>query len=326
MASGAVKVVDRSALDVVHSLHMVLRDGKKPRLVLDCSHNLNELLTVERMRIGATIDSAMAASTPRCWYAKLDISDCFLSFPLTPAAQRLLGFSYAGKHYAFRRLMFGLCTAPAECERMLDLVSWVLRQQGVQHRRYCDDILIIGATKDECARMLADAMATLARFGFAIAANKTVHPTQSIEFLGILIDSLTTTIACTPARVTELMTLLRQHIHAPLKRSVRHVLSLVGKLSFAAIVLPGARPFFRHLIDATKRGGKWVTLDSALSRRHAPLAGILADMERSAVVDTARGSGRCIGCERRWVGSAHTGRAFIRSAATCDRSQQRHRW
>ena len=264
MASGAVKIVERSELDVVHSLHMVLRDGKKPRLVLDCSRNLNELLTVQRMHIGATIDSAMAASTPQCWYAKLDISDCFLSFPLTAPARRLLGFCFAGKHYAFQRLMFGLSTAPSECERMLDLISWVLtHQHGVRHRRYCDDILIIGNTREECARMLADATAALARFGFAIATTKTVHPTQSIEFLGILFDSRTTTIACTPARISELITLLRQHLHAPLKRSVRHVLSLVGKLSFAATVLPGARPFFRHLIDVTKGCDKWVTLDSA---------------------------------------------------------------
>ena len=41
---------------------MIIRDGKKPRLVLNCSRNLNELLTVERMRIGTTIDGAMAAS------------------------------------------------------------------------------------------------------------------------------------------------------------------------------------------------------------------------------------------------------------------------
>src|SRR5206468_3788772 len=59
------------------------------------------------------------------------------------------------------------------------------------------------------------------------------------------------TVACPPHRLAELNALLRAsspHAH----HTVRFILSLVGKLSFAAHVLPGARHFFRSLIDATR--------------------------------------------------------------------------
>ena len=82
---GALHVTDRSSLAAVHPLHVVVRPEKSPRLVLDLSKNLNELLKVPHMRVATSIDDAIANSTPGCWYGKLDIKDCFLSFSSLPA-------------------------------------------------------------------------------------------------------------------------------------------------------------------------------------------------------------------------------------------------
>src|SRR5262249_47614712 len=67
--------------------------------------------------------------------------------------------------------------------------------------------------------------------------------------------SVAQTLFCTEERVRELITIMSSF--SP-KRTVRkrELLSLIGKLSFAAAVLPGARPFLRRLIDLSKHASR----------------------------------------------------------------------
>ena len=76
-----------------------------------------------------------------------------------------------------------------------------------------------------------------------------VGPTQRITFLGVVIDSVKRTIECTQERVQQLRTRLST---VKQQQSItRHEFdSLLGRLSFAAQVLPGARPFTRQMRDA----------------------------------------------------------------------------
>jgi len=252
LAMGALRVTDRSSLAAVHPLHVVVRPGKSPRIVLDLSKNLNELLKVPHMRVATSIDDAISNSTPGCWYGKLDIKDCFLSFSVAADAQRFLGFHLDGVYYQFLRMIFGLNTAPELCELMLSVVSWLLRQRGVKHCRYCDDILIFGATEEECNASIDIALEVLELFGLAVAHPKTVRACQRIVFLGIVLDSITCTVSCPEDRVAELLRLLKATTTHGAIHSLHFVQSIIGKLSFASHVLPGARPFFRSLIDLTK--------------------------------------------------------------------------
>jgi len=250
LAMGAIERCARSDIRATHPLHVVIKaDKPKPRVVLNLRPNLNDSLPLPRMRVAASVDTAVKLSKPGCWYGKIDVSDCFLAFPVTSAASTLLGFAFDGSYYRFRRLPFGLSTAPYWCETMMTIVSWVLEQRGVRHARYCDDFFIVGDTRAECAAMMATCLATLTEFGFAMSPDKTLGPSQQLEFLGIMLDSVSCTTSCSPARLSELHTLLATAAHSPARRSVRSVLSLVGKLSFASAVLHGARPFFRSLLD-----------------------------------------------------------------------------
>lgn len=249
---GAVEPCSRSDIAAVHPLHCVIKPDRKPRVVVDFSLNLNDYLTVPQMRYASSIDAAVAGSKLGCYYSKLDIKDCFLSFTIRGSDKRFLGFHFEGKYYRYRRMPMGLNTAPELCELMLSVVSWQLTQRGVTHIRYCDDILIIAPTRDDCDRMTKMGAAVLDDFGFAVAHNKTVWSVQVIEFLGVQFDSINESLSCPAHRINDLVQLLtRASLHGE-QHSVRFILSLVGKLSFAAHVLPGARPFFRSLIDSTR--------------------------------------------------------------------------
>ena len=54
----------------VQPLHMILKAGRKPRLVIDLSRNLNDHLAYEYFSY-STCNDAMEMSTPGCWYSKL---------------------------------------------------------------------------------------------------------------------------------------------------------------------------------------------------------------------------------------------------------------
>ena len=257
---GAVERCSRTDIAAVHPLHCVIRTDRKPRVVVDFSLNLNDYLTVPQMRYASSIDAAVAGSKHGCYYSKLDIKDCFLSFTIRGSDTRFLGFQFEGNYYRYRRMPMGLNTAPELCELMLSVVSWQLTQRGVTHVRYCDDILIIAPSRAECDRMTTVAAAVLDNFGFAVAHPKTVWSVQIIEFLGVQFDSINETISCPPHRVTELVQLLTRAAAHGEQHAVKFILSLVGKLSFAAHVLPGARPFFRSLIDATRGKSKHASL------------------------------------------------------------------
>jgi len=109
-----------------------------------------------------------------------------------------------------------------------------------------DDIIIIGATKEECQQRLDKALRTLRTIGFPVADSKVVRPTQCAEYLGITID----TVGCELRISDERQVLLKSEVRAVLQRGRGHkkeMQSLLGKLSWCAGVMPGARAFMRRL-------------------------------------------------------------------------------
>jgi len=229
-------------------LHVIIKDGKKPRLVIDLSQNLNDMLQHVPFSY-STVRDAVALSSPECWYGKLDLSNCFLSFPLHPSALPHFIFRFDGQLYQFTRLPFGLSSAPYICTQLLSVVAFRLRCAGIAaHVRYLDDFLLIETSRADSQRALDIAQASITAFGLVVNPDKTEGPAQRLAFLGVQLDSAAQTLACTPERVTELLTLLRAAAHG-IHIRLSELDTLVGKLQFAAQVLPGFRPFTRRMID-----------------------------------------------------------------------------
>ena len=103
------------------------------------------------------------------------------------------------------------------------------------------------------------AAALIAEFGLALSPEKVEGPAQVLEFLGIVFDSLAETLSISQERKKELLGLLTD-FDGKGWASRAAVQSLLGKLSFAATVLPGARPFLRRVIDTMRAGHKRIAL------------------------------------------------------------------
>jgi hypothetical protein len=250
----------------IQPLHAIIKPGKKARVCVDLSRNLNDFLEDTPFQYSSVregVDLADQCPSP-AYMVKLDISACFLSFPIHPDDLEFFVCQAGGDFYQFLRMVFGLKTAPRIASLLLDVVSSALADQGIAHVRYLDDFLLVASSAQRawlCAYLAAE---TLVTFGLALAPDKVEGPLTCLEFLGIVIDSELRTLSISSARHEELMALLKDF----LKRrwsSVRRLQSLLGKLTFASTVLPGARPFTRRIIDRICDRGdkKRIALDDA---------------------------------------------------------------
>ena len=140
----------------IQPLHVIIKPLKKPRLVIDLSRNLNDNLAYEYFSYSSVL-TAVALSTPDCWYTKLDLSNCFLSFPLHPSALPYFIFQFEGElvpvHSAYP---FGLSSAPRICTMLLSVLQDELHHCGVSRLvRYLDDFLPIEPDFASAQRSLA---------------------------------------------------------------------------------------------------------------------------------------------------------------------------
>ena len=238
---------------LVQPLHVIMKEGKKPRLVIDLSRNLNELLPHTSFKY-TSIHDAVLLSTHHCFYSKLDISNCFLSFPLHPSCYKYFVFQFDGLYYQFIRLPFGLSTAPRICTLLLSVIQFVLEQQQLTLVRYLDDFLFISSSFQHASEHLTIAIQLFQDFGLVVNKSKTEGPSQQIQFLGINIDSVSRTLSINEQRIDEMNELLYLHMSTPASVAVKvkDIMSFIGKLSFVSQVLVSARPFMRRLLDAIK--------------------------------------------------------------------------
>lgn len=243
-----VQTINVTSDEHVHPLLAVVKPGKKVRICIDLSRNLNDFLNHIPFRY-STVTDAVRLSYPGCWYAKLDLSNCFLSFPLHPDTRPYLRFRLDGRLYQFERMPFGLASAPRICTQLLSVVAHELTCRGVTFVRYLDDFLFIAHDQAACQRMLSTALLVFANYGLVVNPDKTELPSQLITFLGIVLDSIQCTLSVTEGRCQELLQLMAEYRHI-VSCTGHSLLSLIGKLSFAAQVMPGARPFMRRLLDA----------------------------------------------------------------------------
>ena len=255
----------------VQPLHVIIKAGKKPRLVIDLSRNLNDHLAYEHFTYATVLD-AVERAFPGCWFGKLDLSNCFLSFPLHPCALPHFIFRFEGQLYQFLRMPFGLSTAPRICTLLLSVVGYGLLQAGVDaSARYLDDFLFQEPTESAMERSLRQAEAVIAAYGLVVNPEKTEGPSQRITFLGIVLDSVQQTLSCTPERLQELRSLLHEAEQRPAIK-LTALETLIGKLSFATQVLPGARPFMRRMMDLLHGRLRSLALTDRSDPRHRHFA------------------------------------------------------
>jgi hypothetical protein len=235
--------------------------GKK-RLILDLSSphdheeidSVNNLIDKEKCSLKyVRIDDAIAKIKelgPKSILCKTDISDAFKLIPVDPKFWPLLCVKWRNLFFYFVRLPFGSRSSPKIFDQLSQAICWIAKNNyGIKNIFHLlDDFLTIDPPNSIGERTMALLCTIFKRLNIPISVKKTVGPTFSLEYLGIILDS-----EKMEARLpTEKRERICNFITEFLKRSTvtkRELLQLLGHFNFAArVVLPG-RAFTSYLIN-----------------------------------------------------------------------------
>jgi hypothetical protein len=125
------------------------------------------------------------------WMVKLDLKDAYLSVPICLEHQPFLCFRWRSICYQFTCLAFGLSPAPRLFTKLLKPVVGALRRAGIRLVIYLDDIIFMNESREGVISDVSTAIDLLTSLGFLVNGKKSVLlPSQSLEYLGLLIDSI----------------------------------------------------------------------------------------------------------------------------------------
>ena len=161
---------------------------------------------------------------------KIDLKDAYFAIPLHQTSKKFVRFEWEGSLYEFQCLMFGLGPAPRFFTKILKVPISLLRRLQIKILIYIDDILIVAGSKEAAILSRDSTIFLLENLGFIINLEKSVlTPSQQMEYLGVIINSLNMTFKVPEEKVLKLKNLCTQMLK--LKTfPVRKLASLIGNL------------------------------------------------------------------------------------------------
>ena len=184
---------------------------------------------------------------PGNWLAKVDLKDAFFTVPMHHQYRKYLRFTFQGKTYQFTCLPFGLCSAPWVFTKALKPALAMLRQKGVRLIAYMDDILLLAESKEMIHDHLEGMTYLLESLGFIINRKKSVlNPAQTLEFLGLTVDSLSKELRLPPLKIKNIQAEARK-IAGLRTTTARCLARLLDMMNATNCVIPPAPLFCRHL-------------------------------------------------------------------------------
>lgn len=183
---------------------------------------------------------------------KFDVSAAFKRIPVRPQDRPLLGMRWRGKYYYELVLPFGLRTSGYRWEEYAAALHYFFEHHlGVELVvHYVDDFLLVtppgaGATARAAGHRTAVEQ-LCRRLGVPLAEEKTTGPVTEVVFLGIVIDTLRMEYRLSEERVRRLREQLAV-LGSGQPLTCDELMSLVGKLEFAALVIPAGVTFLHRI-------------------------------------------------------------------------------
>lgn len=229
----------------------------KWRLITDLSHpegaSVNDAIDPTLCSLKyITVDQVARIATSfgkGALIAKIDIKSAYRLVPVSPLDRHYLGMLWNNKIYIDGMLPFGLRSAPKLFNALADALEWCLVKEGIEFVfHYLDDFVIVGRPgSEQCGQCLHHLQSICADMGIPLAHEKQAGPSTTIEFLGIVIDTVQQELRLPSDKLERLKTLTVQW--QPRKTCTKRELeSLLGTLQHACTVIPAGRTFIRQII------------------------------------------------------------------------------
>ena len=213
------------------------------RLCGDYKQTVNRRLEVDQYPLPKPNDLFSSLSGGQK-FTKLDLTQAYQQLPLDPESQKYCVVNTHQGLYRYKRLPFGVASAPAIFQRVMDIVL-----QGIPRVHcYIDDVLISGATEEEHLHNLELVLSRLAENGITLKQEKCSFLRDSIEFLGHKIDSNG---LHTSSKKVEAV------VRAPRPTNQQQLRSFLGLLQYYCKFLPNLSTLISPLNRLLQKNQRW---------------------------------------------------------------------
>ena len=179
--------------------------------------------------------------------ASVDLKDAFFTIPINEAYQKYFMFEWLEKNYKFIAMLNGFSDAMRVFTKVSKPVYAYLRQQGYMSVIFVDDSYLQGDTKQECLQNIEATVSLLESLGFAIHEGKSIlNPTQEIEFLGFVFNSVTMTISITKGKTEAIILKIRRFLENK-SPTIRELASVIGSVISLFPAIPFGKLHHRAL-------------------------------------------------------------------------------
>ena len=177
-------------------------------------------------------------------FSTLDLKKAYWEIRLSEGSREITSFMVARKVYQFKRLPFGLASAPEPYQRVMSIICEGLA--GVLN--YFDDVVVRGSTPEEHWRNLRAMLDTLRASGLRLNAKKCVMGVSELKFLGQVISA--DGIRPDPEKVKAIL-------EAPVPEDQAQLRSFLGSITYLTQYMPHLPTVIAPLWKLTEKRVPW---------------------------------------------------------------------
>ena len=221
-----------------HSLRMILNLKK-----------LNEFVNYVHFKM-ESLNDVLCLIQPGVWMGSVDLQDAYYSVSVHMSYKKFFTCYWQGRFYEYNRMPNGYAQAPLLFTKLLKQPFGFLRKQDLLSVIYLDDSYLQGDSYSSCLHNITTTTSLLTALGFKINLEKLVLlPTQTIKFLGFILNSITMTISLPEPCQVRIIGLCKR-LREVTTVKIREVASAIGTLVSALPAVSHGALHYRALEHA----------------------------------------------------------------------------
>lgn len=221
-----------------------------------------------------TLDDFLTRLKGARFFSRLDIKDAYHQVELDEESRHVTTFITHQGMYRYKRLMFGVCSAPEHFQRIMEqLLSKNERAMNLQ-----DDIIVWGEDEETHAKALNSVLAVVRERGILLNNKKCEFGVQQTEFLGHHLSRAG--VKPTDEKIQSV-----RSFRAP--RTAEEVRSFLGLVSYIGRFIPDLATKTHSLRSLTKSSQKF-SWGGEQQREFEQLKALVADLPTLAYFDNDR--------------------------------------
>ena len=245
LSKGVLEQTENAEGDFLSTIFVRPKKDGSYRMILNLKP-LNEFVSYYHFKMD-TIQTALKLMHPGCFMASVDLKDAYYSVPVAKEDRKYLKFEWQGCYYEYTCLPNGLACAPRLFTKILKPVYSHIRSMGHICMGHIDDSFLVGYEYTACKRNVQDTVDTFQKLGFVIHLVKSVFiPTQEIEFLGFLLNSVFMTIRLPPTKAAHVRTTC-QNLLLKTEMTIRETAQVIGLIVSSLPAVQFGELYYRNL-------------------------------------------------------------------------------